>query len=173
MFRLSASQSTMLLGVAVLVVVAVSTLVSLIKKKGAQRFYLLFILLTMVLGLGYLFLYTPSKVAVSLTEENMEVVIPPFFKESWAYQDISRAYIADWTTSEHEDLRPTQRTMGTAIGEYRTGRFQLANGQKALLMVNGTRFICLETPSMFLLLAPDDLEGFRASLEAKLGYEIK
>ena len=50
MFRLSASQSTMLLGVAVLVVVAVSTLVSLIKKKGAQRFYLLFILLTMVLG---------------------------------------------------------------------------------------------------------------------------
>jgi len=173
MFRMTAPQSSVLLGVAVLAVVVVSLLLSFARKKGAQRYYLLFIVATMVLGLGYLFFYAPSRVAVSLTEDELEVAIPPFVKESWAYGDISRAFVADWTTAEHEGLRPAQRTMGTAVGEYRTGRFTLVNGQKALLMVNGSRFICLETPDETLILAPDDLEGFRAALERKLGFEIQ
>ena len=173
MFRMTAPQSSVLLGVVVLAVVLVSLLLSFIKKKGAQRYYLLFIVVTMVLGLGYLFFYAPSKVVVSLTEDDLQVAIPPFVKESWVYEDISKAYIADWTTAENEGLRPAQRTMGTAVGEYRTGWFQLANGQKALLMVNGSRFICLETPSELLILAPDDFEGFRLALESKLGCEIQ
>lgn len=173
MFRMTASQSSLLFGVAVLAIVVVSLLLSFIKKKGAQRYYLLFIVVSMVLGLGYLFIYAPGKVAVFLREDDLEVAIPPFVKESWAYEDISKAFVADWTNAEHEGLLPAQRTMGTAIGEYRTGRFTLANGQKALLMVKGSRFICLETPIETLILAPDDLEVFRAALESKLGFEIQ
>ena len=173
MFRLTAPQSSVLLGVIVLAVVVVSLLLSFIRKKGVQRYYLLFMAATLVLGLGYLMFYAPSKVAASLSEDALEVAVPPFIKKSWAYQDISQAYMADWTATDQEGLRPVQKTMGTSVGEYRTGWYKLANNQKALLMVNGTRSICLETASEVLLLAPDDLEGFRTALESKLGFEIK
>lgn len=172
-FELTAPQGSVLLGVGVLAVVVASLLISFLRTKGIQRYYLIFIAVTIVLGLGYLMFYAPSKVAVSLAENDLEVAVPPFINKSWAYEDIGRAYIADWTDTEHEGLRPVSRTMGTAVGEYRTGWYKLANNQKALLMVNGSRFICLETPGEFLMLAPDDFEGFRAVLEAKLGSEIK
>ena len=39
------------------------------------------------------------------------------------------------------NLRPTRRTMGTAVGGYSSGWFRLANGEKALLYLTDRRHV--------------------------------
>jgi hypothetical protein len=63
-------------------------------------------------------------------------------------------------------LRPIRRTLGTAIPGYRSGWFQLANGEKALLYVTDERRVVYvpTTAGYSLLLSPTDPEGLTGTL---------
>lgn len=65
-------------------------------------------------------------------------------------------------------VRPTARTVGTAVPGYSAGWFRLADGSRALLYVSdGSRVVHVPTTSDYaLLLSVDDPERFLAALRA-------
>jgi hypothetical protein len=67
-------------------------------------------------------------------------------------------------------LRPSARTMGTALPGYQSGWFRLRNGEKALLyLTDRSRAVYVPTSEGFsVLVSPTDADGFLAALR-KLG----
>jgi hypothetical protein len=67
-------------------------------------------------------------------------------------------------------LRPSARTMGTALPGYQSGWFRLNNGEKALLyLTDRTRAVYVPTSEGFsVLVSPIDADGFLTALR-KLG----
>jgi hypothetical protein len=77
---------------------------------------------------------------------------------------IERARRIDF--SESPDLLPARRTMGTGLPGYQAGWFRLKGGQTALLYLTDRSKAVLvpTTENYFLLLSPDDPEGFMSAL---------
>ena len=79
--------------------------------------------------------------------------------------DLDRAKIVD--LGREPDLRPTLRTNGTALPGYRSGWFQLRNGEKALLFVTDqSRVVYVPTTEGFsLLMSVPEPQAFLDSLK--------
>lgn len=66
------------------------------------------------------------------------------------------------------DLRPTRRTMGTAMPGYQSGWFRLRNGERALVyLTDRTRAVYVPTRSGYsLLLSPSDPDAFVSAMHS-------
>lgn len=72
--------------------------------------------------------------------------------------EILYAKVIDW--KEEKEYKPTKRTLGTGIGDYKEGRYKLANGESALVYTNSTKVLLVELEDKYLLFAPDDFNDF-------------
>lgn len=85
-------------------------------------------------------------------------------EESVPWSDVEQAaYIADLAASEY---RPTRRMGGIALAGARFGRFELANGDRALvaLQQSDSGVVVVATRNTSYLFAPNDVERLAAAI---------
>ena len=125
------------------------------------------VLAVVVLVMGGLVFGINGFNSIALKDGELEVrFLTGFKKVEITAEEISEARILDWT--EEPEYRPARRTMGTAIGAFREGRFTLENGEKAYLLTNSSRVVFLDTAEGWFLLGPDDLDGFYAEINQQM-----
>ncbi|HSW35881.1 MAG TPA: DUF3784 domain-containing protein [Candidatus Limnocylindrales bacterium] len=116
--------------------------------------------------LFYLLLVAPRLTEVTIGDGQLIVNTPPYARLDIGRPDILAAYVVDWR--DVEALAPALRTGGTAIGDYRTGNFQLRNGAAAVIMATGSRVLVLQLADRFVLLAPDNFDAFLQEIEQRV-----
>jgi len=136
-------------------VVIVAAVASAFLKKGNTRRKITGIVITVVVGAVLLIvLYRP----VTLTVDANGVRTTGLNPIELTWDEVDQAFLeTDLTTSE---FRPTVRTRGAAMGDYRTGRFMLSNGTRArVIMERSDLAVVLITNDLTYLFAPDDIDG--------------
>ena len=133
-----------------IIVIGFSTLLSK-REKGRK---ILGLVLTVVIGVSLaVFLYRPTTVTVD--EAGVSTRGPTSIQLVW--DEVRNAYLeANLPSSPY---RPTVRTRGIALGDYRTGRFLLSNGDSGMvLMERADRAVVLVTDLRTYVLAPMDMD---------------
>ena len=71
--------------------------------------------------------------------------------------DVTNAYLEP--NLQASPFRPTLRTRGVAIGDYRSGRFVLSNGNPArVLAERADQAVIIVTAELTYVFAPDDID---------------
>lgn len=142
--------------VAIFVVVAASVAVG---KKHRIRKALGLIIAAVALTVIVTRVYEPD----SVTVEDGGIVANTYGEPRIPWSDVEQAiYIPRLATSEY---RPTRRMGGTAFGGGQTGWFGLANGDRALVALQGSRdAVLIATRDTVYLFGPTDAKGFAQAI---------
>ncbi len=73
-------------------------------------------------------------------------------------EDVLEARVID--LNEETEYKPVNRTFGMGIGNYKEGKFKLANGEFALVYINSDKVLFIELEEEYLIVAPDNFEEF-------------
>ena len=143
---------------AILIVVGVviaAAVASAFLKKGEIRRKITGITIAVVVGVALLvLLYRP----VTLTVDADGVRTSGLNPIALTWDEVDHAFLE--TNLATSEFRPTVRTNGAAIGDYRTGRFMLSNGDRArVIMERSDSAVILITDELTYLFAPDEVDG--------------
>jgi hypothetical protein len=82
-------------------------------------------------------------------------------------EDIDDMFVVD--LNENDQYRPSLKTFGTAVGDYRTGNFRLKNGENARFVANGNNVLVIKLDDSYVILAPKDFENFMKAMNNNFG----
>ncbi|MFW5684253.1 MAG: PH domain-containing protein, partial [Spirochaetota bacterium] len=121
-----------------------------------------------VVVLGAVVWYTYRPVIVRVHEDGIEVEGAGGLELEW--DDVESAvFEPNLPTSP---FRPTVRTTGVAIGDYRTGRFLLSNGDRARVFTEQSQTaVLIRTSELAYLFAPVDAEALAEAIDTHRVYE--
>ena len=159
------SPGILMLHAGIVAFVGAVVLAVLFAVRGGARIFAATVSGLVFLLLLYLFIIAPGQVYLAV-ENTLKVNAPPYARMDVPWEEISEAYVADW--SARSEIAPVQKTNAIATGGYRVGWFTLGNGRKALIVAKGTRVLYLETANASLLLAPDDFDEFTGTVKKRL-----
>ena len=115
---------------------------------------------SVVLAALLIVLYRPVTLTVSPDGITTSGINP--IELSWG-EVSSAVFEPNLRTSEY---RPTVRTRGVALGDYRTGRFLLSNGDSArVFMERLDRAVVVVTGELTYLFAPEEVEELAAAVD--------
>lgn len=161
-FGFAAPAQTQTFNYLILGIVAVLGVVGIaFSDSKAKRILSAVIIIPVLFFLGTVLIPRPGKTKVILGEQ-LVITAPPYSTITIARDDIVAASVVN--LKEDTPFRPTLRTNGTAMGDYRVGWFMLANGKKAFIMTASPEVVCLELRDKYVLVAPTDFNGFVAAL---------
>lgn len=147
-------------------VLAVVVLIVLLKKGELAKKAIGLGIAVVVLGLVVLIFYRPTTITVD--SEGIAIRGPGGTELAWSEVE-SAVYEPNLPTSP---FRPTVRTRGIAIGEYRAGLFLLSNGNRARVsMEQPDSAVVLRTTDLTYLLAPEDVAGLAAAINEYRTYD--
>jgi len=134
--------------------VVVVGLISVFLKKGeVSRKIMSLVIVVAVAGGLLLALYRSTTLTVD--EDGLRTSGLSGMDLSW--EEVEHAYLE--TNLGFSEYRPTVRTRGTAIGDYRSGRFLLSNGDSArVLMERADQAVVLVTAELTYLFAPSEID---------------
>ncbi|MGC9384706.1 MAG: PH domain-containing protein [Kosmotogaceae bacterium] len=155
------------LGYGVVILIGIILLVSLFLTSGRKRIYVSVFLAGMLVFMYVLLIYGPSKSGVVVNSDSLVVRISAFREFNVNREDIKDMFVVD--LNEDDQYRPSLKTFGTAIGDYRTGNFRLKNGESARFVANGTNVLVIELEDSYAILAPKDFENFMKAMNNKFG----
>ncbi|MFW6289027.1 MAG: PH domain-containing protein [Spirochaetota bacterium] len=162
-FVLSPPPAILYFSAAVLAVVVLSVL---LKQGQPVKKAIGLGIAVVVLGLVLLVFYRPTTIAVD--SEGISIRGPGGTELGWSEVD-SAVYEPNLATSP---FRPTVRTRGIAIGEYRAGMFLLSNGNRARVsMEQSEAAVVLRTSDLTYVLAPDDAAGLAGAIDEYRTYD--
>lgn len=140
--------------------VIVVGLISVFLKKGeVTRKIMALVIVTAVAGGLLLVLYRSTTLTVDGEGLRTNGLRP--INLSW--DEVEHAYLE--TNLGFSEYRPTVRTRGTAIGEYRSGRFLLSNGDSALVfMERSDQAVVIVTEELTYLFAPSEIDPLAAAI---------
>jgi hypothetical protein len=135
--------------------------VTVLLRKGERRRKITAVVIAVIVaGALLLVLYRP----VTLTVGPEGVTTSGINSIDLSWNEISQAYLE--SNLPRSEYRPTVRTRGAAIGQYRTGRFLLSNGDSArVFMERSDAAVILVTADLTYLLAPEDVEGLAEAVD--------
>lgn|GEM_PF-529927 len=165
MFHRSMPPGLLMIHAGIVAFVGAVVLAVLFAVRGGARIFAATVSGLVFLLLLYLFIIAPGQVYVAV-ENTLKVNAPPYARMDVPWEEISEAYVADW--SARSEIAPVQKTNAIATRAYRVGWFTLRNGRRALIVAEGTRVLYLETANISLLLAPDDFDGFAEAVKERL-----
>ncbi len=151
--------------VVILIVAAAVALTGLIavaakKKRGTSSWIGLGVAIAAALAL-IVFLYRP--VTIRVDRDMLSISGPGGAVLPW--ERVTSAVYAD--DLRNSSWRPTVRTSGIAIGDYRTGRFLLSNGRSARVYTEQTdAAVVVQTVDAVFVIAPSEVGGLRDAIDA-------
>lgn len=166
MFHLSMPPGILAIHIGIVIFVGAVSLAVLIGVRDGARIFAATVSGGVFLLLLYLFIIAPGQVYVAV-QDTLRVNAPPYAKMDVPWNEITGAYIADWST--RSELAPVYRINAIATGGYRVGWFTLRDGKRVLIIGKGTRIVYLEMADASLFLAPDDFDGFAKAVAKRLG----
>lgn len=142
-------------------------LASIFLKKGERARKAIGIGIVVVVVVGIIvFAYRPVRITVD--EEGLAVSGAGGVELAWQEID-SALFEPNLPASEY---RPSVRTRGIALGDYRTGRFLLSNRDPArVFMERSDAAVVIRTDDLTYLLAPQDVEGLASAIDELRVYE--
>jgi hypothetical protein len=155
------------LGYGVVILIGIILLVSLFLTSGKKRIYVSVFLAGMLVFMYVLLIYGPSKSGVVVNSDSLVVRISAFREFTVDREDIKDMFVVD--LNENDQYRPSLRTFGTAVGDYRTGNFKLKNGESARFVANGNNVLVIELEDTYAILAPKDFENFMKAVNNNFG----
>jgi hypothetical protein len=136
-------------------------------KRGSTRRKLTSIGIAIAVAVG-LSIYVYRPVSIAVDEDGLTVRGPGGVSLSWA--DVESATFD--TNLRNSPYRPTVRTRGIAVGDYRRGRFLLSNGRPAqVFMAQPDAAVVILTGDLVYLLAPDDVDALAGAIDTFRVYE--
>ena len=146
--------AVILVAAAIVLLVALALLLRT-RVRGVRR-WIAPVIVALTAGMIVLLLYRP--VTIRVGGDGLSLSGQADVSLSWA-QIESAVYAPDLPNSP---FRPTVRTAGIAIGEYRAGRFLLSNGSAArVFMAQSRSSVVVRGDGGLLLLAPVDVVGLK------------
>lgn len=140
-------------------VVVVGAAALLFKKNDTLRRIVGFVLVVIVAVAMILFLYRPTTVTVD--ETGISARGATSLRLTWD-QILNAYHEPNLVVSPY---RPTVRSRGVALGDFRTGRFLLSNGELArVLMERPDQAVILVTENLTYLFAPEAIEEMVAAI---------
>lgn len=134
-------------------IVAVSVVSVVLKKGSRSRKVIALAIVVAVAGVLLLAFYRPT----TLTVDSDGVRTNGLRGVALTWADVEHAYFE--TNLRTSEYRPTVRTNGAAIGDFRTGRFLLSNGESAqVLMERSDQAVVLVTAERTYLFAPSRID---------------
>lgn len=121
------------------------------------------------------FLYSPGPPGLTLTSDAL-AIHDRFYPVTLRAADVDVAHIKVVDLSIDKEWQPTRRTNGFANSHYRSGWFQVANGQKVRLYVAGGRRLVLLPPNgggAAVLVEVPEPEKFVEEVQRALGGRWK
>lgn len=158
------------LGYGVVILIGIVLLVSLFLTSGKKRIYVSVFLAGMLVFMYVLLIYGPSKSGVVVNSDNLVVRISAFREFTVNREDIDDMFVVD--LNENDQYRPSLKTFGTAVGDYRTGNFRLKNGENARFVANGNNVLVIELDDSYVILAPKDFENFMKVMNNNLDLSL-
>lgn len=155
------------LGYGVLILIGIILLVSLFLTTGKKRIYTSVFLAAMLVFMYVILIYGPSKSGIVVNNDSLIVKISAFRKFTIQKQDIKEMFVAN--LNEENQYKPSIKTFGTAIGDYRTGNFRLKNGENAKVVSIGDEVLVVKLADYYAILAPKDFENFMAAVKSNFG----
>ena len=153
------------IGTAVVLLVVTLAGVTLWKRTGRQRITASVIAVLAIAALLFAF-YRPATIRVH--PEGIEILERGTVSLSWA-EVSSAVFVTDLRVSP---FRPTVRTRGFALGEYRTGRFLLSNRESAqVFMEQSQQAVVVRTRDLVYVLAPRDAAGLARAVDRYRVYD--
>jgi hypothetical protein len=136
--------------IAIFVIGLVSTL---IKKGEWGRKIIALVIIVVVAGALVLVLYRPR----TLTVDEQGIRMSGINGIDLPWSRVDRAYLE--SNLPASPYRPTLRTRGVALGDYRSGRFVLSNGDPArVMMERADQAVIILTEELTYLFAPQEME---------------
>ncbi len=119
----------------------------------------------LVLAVLLAFVYRP--VTIRVDADGLSISGAGGAELPWS-QVTSAVYVRDLRSSS---FRPTVRTRGFALGEYRAGRFLLSNGEPAQVFMEQSRqAVVVRTAQIVYLLGPHDVAGLARAIDTYRVY---
>ena len=146
--------------------VAVLAVISTFLKKGEwPRKIVALVIVAVVITALLIVTYRPTTITVSETG----IRLSGSGRTEFLWDDVNSAVFEPaLVTSEY---RPTVRTRGVAIGDYRRGRFLLSNGDPAQVhMERADSAVIVQTDELTYLFAPEDVERLAAAIDEYRTY---
>jgi len=135
-------------------VVVVGLISAFLKKGETGRKIAALVIVIVVAGGLVLVLYRP----VTLTVDADGITTSGLNGIEISWDEVDHAYYE--TNLVVSEYRPTVRSRGAAIGNYRSGRFILSNGNPArVLMERADQAVIIVTPDLTYLFAPRDVQS--------------
>jgi hypothetical protein len=130
-----------------------------LRKGETRRKVVGLAIVTVVAGALVLFLYRP----VTLLVDSEGIRMSGINGVELQWDEVENAYLeANLPASPY---RPTVRTRGAAVGDYRSGRFLLSNGDPArVMMERSDQAVIIVTEDLTYLFAPDDIDLLVAAI---------
>ena len=133
-------------------IVVLGAISAVLKKSELPRKIITIAVVIALAGGLLIVLYRPTTLTVDqdgLHTNGMRGVDIGWDNVDHAYSELNLA---------NSVYRPTVRTGGTALGNYRTGRFLLSNGESAqVLMERSDQALVIVTDELTYLFAPDEI----------------
>lgn len=161
-FAFAVPAQTQMFNYLILGVVAVGGVIGIaFGENKAKRILTALIIIPVLFFLSMMLIPRPGKTKV-IVGETLTITAPPYSTITIAKGDVLAASVVN--LKDDTPLRPTLKTNGAAMGDYRLGWFVLANGKKAFIMTATLQVVCLELPDKYVLVAPADFSGFVKAL---------
>ena len=123
------------------------------------------------LGLFYWYMLyvNTQRASISLDDQGVHIVAPPFLEAMYPYAAITRAFMTELKQDERLKQKEDKRIM--RFGAYKSGTYALVNGGEAIILTNRNNVLCLVTSGKYIILGPDGMQRLQESLR-KQGINI-
>jgi len=144
-------------------VVLLAVLLVFLAKGNARRKVIGVVVTVVVVVVVVVIFYRPT----TITVDSDGVTVGRGVELSWTEVE-SAVYEPDLANSP---FRPTVRTAGYAVGDYRSGRFLLSNGDRARVHTEqSASAVILRTEGLTYVLGPEDAAGLAEAVDTYRVY---
>jgi hypothetical protein len=166
-FTLAIPSKMLIIDAAIIVVSILSIIWCLLYSKDKRTKYVALIINSGIIILFSFLLITATQTKVVVKEDYIKVNALPYSMEIINKEQIVRAFVEH--LDDNNNLNPVYKTNGARVSSYKTGHYKLNNGNKAIVMLNSNKALYIELKdNRFIILAPDDFEGFIKAVDNKI-----
>jgi hypothetical protein len=147
-----------------MIVLGALVFIGIFKGSRSQLNYIIGGIICIAMGIVILFNKTAGSITVAENQITLKAALTK--TQTVRIDEIKKAWVEELENSEWQ---PVKKKSGTAIGVFRTGWFNLKNGRKAYLVLQGNRALCIEAGQEHVFLVGfEDFDLFLSQIKSEM-----